>query len=242
MKFNIGALLVLCFFACPALAQPATIAVYPVSAIDANATTPVATPVQYTPTCGLSPKQAESPLPLVDPLEGYYDDPADITKDCRVPLATQMAALPVGSYKAAVKVGTSIYSPLSTAFAVSAAQVTTHPCDGVPPTTGTVVEGSRLLIWCWDGKDANGNATTITQWVVYFGATRQVLTNILAGSTVNSQGLRDYRTSVPLTRGTYAIQYAAVNATGESQKSGVFTLTVTPAPAVPTAPVNRGAN
>lgn len=234
-----AALLVL--LASPAFAQT-TVALYARTAVDPNGTTPLVAPVQQPAACGQVPKYVEV-LPIVN-VQGFavYDDPANpTTLDCVADFRAQLAVLPrPGTYKAAIKVGSEPFSEFSSEFSLAAQ--TPHPCDGAAPTTATVVEGTRQLVWCWDGKDANGNVTTLTQWAVYIGTTRTVLTNILAGSTVNAAGLRDYRASVPFTRGTYTLQYVAVNAVGESARSPTFTLVVQPPPAVPSAPIGRGAN
>lgn len=201
----------------------------------------VAYPVASVP-CG-QVKAVETSPPIVNPYEGRFDDPADATKDCAVPIESQILALPIGTnYKTAYRPvsGTTFgaWSPLSTSFAVAAQ--TAHPCDGVPPTTGTVQQGARTLSWCFNGIDANGQPTTVTSWAVYIGGVRTVLASVTVGTTANAAGLKLYSAPITLSSGTYVVQIAGVNATGEAVKSASFSATVTIPPAVPSAAVIRG--
>lgn len=231
-------LFALCF-AAPAWAQSATIAVFPSAVTNPNTGTPVRPAVAYTGTavrCGQI-RTTESPAPIVNPAEGWYADPVDATKDCFVDIATQVAAIPVGSgYKAAIKIGTGTFGALSTAFAVQA----THPCDGTAPTSGTVLEGTRTLTWCWDGLDTNGSATTPTGWAFYTDGVRSLVTGVTVGATANAAGQKLYAVSVPITRGTHSLQMSAVNAQGEAASKPVFAATVTVAAAAPTPSTIRG--
>ena len=106
------------------LLQAATIALFAAGVVDANTATPVATPVTYSsPLCG-QVRLPESPPPILNPAIVFWDETAPT--ECRVTVTPQVAALPVGSgYTAAVKIGTGLYGPPSTAFSVSAAQVPT---------------------------------------------------------------------------------------------------------------------
>jgi hypothetical protein len=194
--------------------------------------------------CNQSPF-VEAPQ-ISNPVEGYIEPdvtPAAAT-GCKVDLRALVATLPAATgYRAAVReVVNGVpgeWGPMSTAFAVEA-QTTPHPCDGAAPTAGTIVEGTRTLSWCHDGKDANGAVITVTSWAVYVDNVRSLLSNIVAGTTTNAAGMRLYSAPVALTRGTRAVQLAGLNAVGESVKSATFTITVSAPPAVPTAPVIRG--
>jgi len=176
----------------------------------------------------------EAPPPIVNPSTGFWVDPANATRECRVTLSAQLAALPAGGpYKGAVKLGTGAYGPLSTAFTLAAAQA--HPCDGPFPTTATVVEGTRTIEWCHAGLDTNGNPTTVTSWRVYVDnalAATILPAAVTIGSTANAAGLRLHSSTLAVTRGSRAVQMSAVNAVGEAARSIVFTATVT-APAAP---------
>lgn len=225
-----------------AAAQAATIGVFPPGTLDAGGAIPIRQPVTYTPSCG-QPVSPEASGPLVNPRFGAYDDPAVMNRECRLDVSAQFAELPPGTnYRAAVKVGQNPYGPLSMAFAVAAQAV--HPCDGAPSATGTVIEGTRTISWCFDGRDTNGATTTVPNWAVYVNATRLVVpaASVTVGGTVNAAGMRLYSTPVALTRGTSTLRVAAVNAVGEATPSATFTVTVQPPPAVPTTSVIRGVN
>lgn len=217
---------VLALCASPAYAQAATVAIFAPSATDANTATPLATPVTYTPTCNLSPKFSETP-PILNPNEGVYDDPANpTTRDCKVLVDAQIVALPIGKgYRAAVKVGTQPYGPLSSAFE-RAAQVI-HPCDGIAAAAGSVVSGSRTLTFC------NGTTTPITGWALYTNGVRALVTP--TKGTANTAGLFAYTVTVTVPVGVTTYELAAVNQTQEAAKSATFTLTaqapiITPGP------------
>jgi hypothetical protein len=222
------------------VAQSATVAVFSSNATDPNTATPVAAPVTYsTPTCN-QPLGVETPSPILNPQTGFWVDPANSARECRVNIASQIAALPVGGYKGAVRLGAGVYGAFSTAFAVAAQPA--HPCDGPPPSSGATVAGPRTVAWCHSGLDANGTATTVTNWRVYDGATVTTvpLSSVTVGSTANAQGLRLYSTTLTLAAGSRSLQVAGVNAVGEGPRSPAFALTVTPPAAVPAAPVVRG--
>jgi hypothetical protein len=221
----------------PVYAQSATLAVFPSAATDPNTATPVAPPVQYTPVCPIFPKAVEV-LPIVNPAEGYYDNPADPLTDCRLNVAAQMAALPLGSnYKAAVKVGTSPYGDFSSAFAM-AAQVA-HPCDGADPTSGSVVAGTRTLSWCYPDNATGGSP--ITGWAIYLGATRT--TPAATTGTANSAGRRLYTALITVATGAVSLQVAPVNAIGEGARSPAYALSVQAPATAPTGSTGiRGVN
>jgi len=222
-----------------------SVAAFPATATSPATGTPLAAPVTY-PLASLAcnqPKESET-LPIVNPDEGRVDDPANpTTRDCAIPIAAQFVALPAGTgFRAAYRVvaGTAVsaWSAFSTPFAITVAQ--THPCDGVPPTTGTVVEGTRTLTWCWDGRDTNGNATTVTAWTAMVDNVRRALNNVTVGGTANAQGKRLYSAQLVVTPGTRLIQIAGTNAVREAVFSATFTVTVTQAPAGPSVSEIRG--
>lgn len=222
----------------PAMAQPATIAVFPATASDPNTAVPIAAPVQYTPTCGVTPKLVEI-TPIVNPNTGAYDDPADASKDCTLNIAAQFSALPQGqTYKAAVKLGVDPFGPFSTAFSVSAAQVT-DLCALPDPTSGTVVAGTRTITWCYPENATGGSP--ITGWALYVDGARS-LPSVVVG-TVQPSGRRAYTASIAVATGSRQIQVAPINAIGEGTKSAVFTLSVQAPTTAPTGtPAIRGVN
>lgn len=246
VKYAVGILALLLTFGGQATAQATsyTVAAYSGAATDPATATPIATPVTYLVsqlTCGQA-KISET-LPIVNPYEGRVDDPANAALDCAVPIESQMLALPVGSgYKVAYRIFTgtvpSAWSPFTTAFAITAPQI--HPCDGTPPTTGTVVEGTRTLSWCWNGLDVNGSATIATVWTATIDGVRTTLTSVQVGATANAQGKRLYSATIPLVRGSRAVRVAATNAVGEAVFSATFTVTVTVPAGVPTVSEIRG--
>lgn len=221
------------------------VAAFPSSATNPATAMPLATPVIY-PIASVACNQAKvaETLPIVNPNEGRYDDPANpTTRDCALALDAQFRALPLGSglkaayrFRSGATPGT--WSPFSTAFAVTAPQ--THPCDGTPPSAGTVLEGTRTLSWCWDGLDANGAPTTATAWTATVDGARVTLTNVQVGATANAQGKRLYAASLALLRGTRAVRVAGTNAVGEGVFSAVFTITVTVPAAAPSVAEIRG--
>src|SRR4051812_14921958 len=96
------------------LAQAATVAIFASTATDPNVSVPLSTAV-YTPVCS-QPVFAET-LPILNPADGFYTDPASALSDCRVAVTTQIAALPDGSgYRGAVKIGSGLFGPFSSAF------------------------------------------------------------------------------------------------------------------------------
>lgn len=222
-----------------------SVAVFDPTATNPATATPVAPPVSYllaAVPCGQA-KALESTPPIVNPYEGRIDDPGDATKDCAIPIETQMLALSPGSgYMAAYRplVGSTpgAWSPLSTPFTV-AAQLP-HPCDGTAPTTGSVQAGARTISWCWNGLDANGQPTTIATWALYLDGVRSVLSGVTVGTTANSAGLKLYTAPLTVTSGTHAIQVAGTNTMGEAVKSATFTAAVTVPPAQPSAAIFRG--
>lgn len=221
--------LLLIVLATPALAQPATVAVFSSTALDANTATPVMPAWTYAaPVCGQRPKLVEAP-PIVNADTGAYDDPTDATADCRLDLRPQLAALPLGSYRAAVKGATTTFGTLSTAFTMAAQAV--HPCDGADPVSGTVAAGSRTLSWCYPDNTTGGSP--ITGWAVYVGTTRTTPT-VTTGTTVNAAGRRLYTSVITVTAGSLALQVAAFNAIGEGAKSATFALTVQAPATAPT--------
>jgi hypothetical protein len=183
-----------------------TVAVFPNAATNPATATHIAAPVTY-PIAQIVCDQTKvaEVTPIVNPVEGRIDDPANpTTHDCAVPIESQFRALPVGSaYKAAFRTvaGTQVsaWSAFTTAFAVTAQ---THPCDAPTLSTATVLEGTRTLTFCHDGRDVNGSLVPITGWAVYIDGVRSVLANVTAGATTNSAGLRNCSVSLALTRGT----------------------------------------
>jgi hypothetical protein len=223
-----------------------SVAVFPPSTTNPATATPVAPAVSYPASavpCG-QPKAAETAQPIINPYEGRFDDPVDSTKDCAMPIDAQIQALPVGAgylaaYQPLVGATPGAWSPLSTPFAVVAAQ-TTHPCDGTAPTTGTVQAGARTISWCYSGLDANGQPTTVTGWAAYVDGVRSTLGTVTVGATANGAGLKLYQAPITLAAGSHVVQIAGVNATGEAVKSVSFSSTVTVPPAAPAAAIIRG--
>lgn len=222
-----------------------SVAVFGPSTTDPAVDTPVGPVVSYPiaiVACSQT-KASETPQPIVNPYEGRFDDPTDATKDCAVPIEAQVLALAPGAgyktaYRALAGATPGAWSPLSSPFAVAAGQA--HPCDGVPPVTGTVQSGTRTISWCFSGLDANGQPTTVTTWAAYVDGVRTMLGSVSVGATANAAGLKLYQAPITLASGTHVVQIAGVNATGEAVKSASFSTTVTVPPAVPAAVVIRG--
>lgn len=98
--------------------QTVTVAVFASSATNPNTDSPVMTPVDYVfQSCGFS-LGSESP-PISNPNEGFWEHPSGSGLECRIDVAAQLDALPPGSYKAAVKIGSGTYGNLSTTFTVT---------------------------------------------------------------------------------------------------------------------------
>lgn len=235
-----GVILSLLLGAPGAFAQAATIAVFTAAATNPNVNVPVAPAVVYaTPTCN-QPAFTEIP-PITNPTDGFYQDPANALRDCAINVTAQMAALPVASgYKGAIKLGTGLYGPFSTSFAV-AAQVA-HPCDTTPasPTLVNTNQGFTLG-WCHPSLDTLGAPTVITSWRVYRNNVL-VTAIVTAGATANAAGLKFYTT--PRTEAAAIVasfEVAAVSAGGEGARMPALALTVVqpPPPALPVAP-SRG--
>lgn len=119
------------------VAQLATLAVL-------NAAGAVVSTQDYTLECRLSPKFKEL-LPVVDPVEWYYDDPSDATFDCRALVAVQARNLPPAEgYRFAMLVNGE-YLHLSNPFTRTAPQppppppVTTCSYKGVPYTAPVTI-------------------------------------------------------------------------------------------------------
>lgn len=239
----------LVFLLCSTLAAAQTtaysVAVFGPSVTNPATASPVAPAVTYSVAsvpCGQA-KASETPQPIVNPYEGRFDDPVNVTKDCAVPIEAQILALAPGSgYTVAYRpvAGTTVgaWSPLSSTFTVAAQ--TAHPCDGVPPTSSTVLAGTRTLTWCHNGLDANGQPTTFSSWVAYIDTVRTVLSSVTVGTTANASGYKLYSAPVTLSSGTHVVQIAGVNTTGEAVKSASFTTTVSLPAAPPSAAVIRG--
>lgn len=226
--------------AAPVYAQAATVAIFDPAAVNPNTATPIAPPVIYTmPLCG-QPFVAEATPPIINPTLGEYTDPANSTQDCTIDIHPQLVTLPDGAeYLAAMKLGTGLYGPLSTPFALQV----THPCDGVPATSATVAGGTRTFSWCFSGLDTNGNVTTVTSWALYTGAVRSVLTGVIVGATANAIGLKLYTAFIVVPNGsTLPLQVAAVNVVGEAAKSPVFTVQVVAPVSVPATSIIRNVN
>lgn len=235
---TLSAIALVLVFAQSTFAQAATVSVFGAAATDPNIASPLATAIYVAPLCG-QPFLAETPPPIVNPVQGEYPDPANATKDCVVTLTAQLATIPVGTgYKAALKLGGGAYGPFSTAFAVAAQTI--HPCDGTPATSSMVIAGARTISWCFSGLDTNGAVTTVTSWALYTNNVRSVLTGVTVGATANAAGLKLF--SAPLTVAAGSPQYAVagVNAVGEAAKSPVFTVQATPAGTAPATSVIRG--
>jgi hypothetical protein len=220
---------------------------YVVGTWPATATAPTPTqllssqtyPVSAVP-CGLTPAP-EDPPPLVNVNEGRIQDPANPLRDCAVNLTTQLRALPTGAYRVAGRtvIGASVgpWGPLSTAFAVSAAQVT-HPCDGTPSSRATVTAGQVFVYgWCHDGKDTNGNAASVSGWKVFRNGTQLPGVTVTTDPLPNVQGL--VFSSIARTEaaaGSVTLEVAATNSAGDSARGASMTFSVVLPATVPTAP------
>lgn len=68
----------------------------------------------YTPTCGL-PAVTEQAAPIVNPPFAFY---VLGTGQCRLDIAAQLSALPAGTYRATMRIGTGVFAPLSNVFTV----------------------------------------------------------------------------------------------------------------------------
>lgn len=90
--------------------------------------------------------------------------------------------------------------------------------------------------WCEDGKDLNGNVTTVTARKVFVDGSAFTVTAQAAGSP-STKGETFYTTGIMLIRGTHTYELTETNAQGESSKSAPFVLAVTPPLTVPHAPV-----
>lgn len=233
-------LLALLLIAVPAASQ-VTVAIVAPGATDANvAAARVAALTLPAVPCGVA-KAPEQAQPIVNPTEARYDDPANAARDCVVMIEPAISSLPAASgYLAALKLNAERYGPLSTAFARQIPGGTTHPCAGTAPTAGTVLEGARLLSWCWNGLDANSVATTVTSWNVYVDGVKSVLANVTVGTVVDTDGERLYTAPLVVVRGTRIIQVTGVNAAGEATTRPSFTLTVQAPAALPSGATIRG--
>lgn len=227
-----GVLTGLLLFTPPAFAQAATVAVFAPTVTNPNAATPLSSAV-YTPTCNLA--VANEILPILNPVEGRYADPANATRDCSVNIAAQIAALPTGTgYVGAVKVGTGVYGPLSTAFAVAAAQVT-HPCDATPASPASVnVAQSFTLGWCHAG-------TNVTGWRVYRNGVLVTGVTVTPGATANALGERYYTASrsEAAVATNVVFEVAGMNGVTEAARVAVPTLAVVQPPPPAPAAVSR---
>ncbi len=223
-------------FSGSAQAQSYTVGIWPAAAASTSAT-PVNT-LNYAATvvrCGQP--QVADPGTITNPTEGHFNDPTNTSLDCIVDVTTQVAGLATNaSFKGAIRTGTSAYSPFSNTFMM---QTVVNPCDGTPATSGTVVEGTRTVNWCWDGKDTKGNVTMPTSWVIYVDGVKSTFTGVTNNNLPNATGQKLYSASVTLTPGVHQLQIDAVNAVGEAQLGATFVVTVTALPAPPTTSVIR---
>lgn len=225
--------LLACLFVSPAFAQSATVAIFAGSATDPNTAKPLNTPVTYAPVCGYTPKMIET-TPIINPAVGAFDDPANPLLDCRLDVATQFAALSIGSgYKAAVRVGTGPYGAFSNAFAV---QSTTHPCDTTPISRTTALVGQPVTVGvCHPLLDVNGNPTTPTSYRVYRNGILLTLTPTVSAASLTGWVLASF-TRTETVAGSSSYEVSAVNAVGESTRSAPLAVTVTQPAAVPVPP------
>lgn len=190
---RIAVLIVVMISSCPAWAQ-ATIATFASSATDPNLSVAMSTR-SYTATCGVAPKLSEV-VPIVNPVEGAYDDPADATKDCRIDISQQVSALPVGTgYKAALKLGAEPFGPFTTAFAVSA-----------QTTTLTILAGQSFTV---RASHPCTNATAYRLVIDNISGPNLPLT-ACAGGTITA-------TSPGVTAGAHTVALAAVDAVSEKR-------------------------
>jgi hypothetical protein len=215
----------------PAFAQAATVAVFAPSVTNPNAATPISSAV-YSPNCNQA-FVAQSAT-LTNPTEGRYADPANAARDCLFNLTAQVAALPVGTgYKGAIKLGTGLYGPLTSAFAVAAAQAP-HECDSTPASPASVNVAQAFTIgWCHSG-------TNVTGWRVYRNGVLQTVT-VTPGATTNAAGDRYYTISRSEAAAATNVVYevSGLNGVTEAARVTAATLNVVQPPPPAPAPITR---
>lgn len=113
----------------------------------------------------------------------------------------------------------------------------THPCDLTitpnPQLTSPVRAG-----FCHDGRDAEGNSTTITAFRVRFNGAVVFDGPLAAIGAPNAAGLSFFETApIGVSRGNISVTVSAVSADGEGAQSSPFVFGVVGAvPSTPTRP------
>ncbi len=112
-------------------------------------------------------------------------------------------------------------------FAASAsAQQAPHPCDVTAPANPMIVSTTVVIGFCHSGKDAKGNATTLTAFkIAVDGAVVLTWTGPLTPTSKapNAAGFSYYEApAVPVGRGTHTVTASAVDVDGESAMSTAF--------------------
>lgn len=223
----------LALFTPAAFAQAATVAIFASTATDPNVSAPLSSAV-YTPVCS-QPAFTET-LPIINPADGFYADPASALSDCRIALTAQIAALPNGTgYRGAVKIGNGLFGPFSSAFAVAAAQVA-HPCDSTPSSPASVNVGQGFTLgWCHSGAN-------VTAWRIYRNGVLVSGVTVTPGATVNAAGDRYFTVSRSEAAVAASVIYeiAGVNGTTEAAHLIMSALAVVQPPPPAPAPATRG--
>jgi hypothetical protein len=99
-----------------------------------------------------------------------------------------------------------------------------HPCD-TPPTLSPTLAGQVKAQFCWDGKDADGNPTSLplTRVKLFFdGATTpaQTLVPVVVTPTANAAGFKLYETPFfTMAVGPHTVVAALVNSSGTGGQS-----------------------
>lgn len=131
------------------------------------------------------------------------------------------------------------------------ASAQTHPCD-VAPVLNPSLTSPVVLQWCWDGKDVNGAATTVTAWTVTIDTTvvfTGPLTAIGPASAVSGKSLYETAPIVPPILsppvgnvGAHTGTALGTNVAGASALATIypFTIILPPPPPVPSKPIMIG--
>jgi len=102
--------------------------------------------------------------------------------------------------------------------ATSVSAQTPHPCDVTPAPNPVVVGRTFTVGFCHNGKDLNGDPTTVTAFKIYLdGAVVLTWSNPTPSSpTPNSKGYVLYLApQIPIGRGAHTFAVTGVNVDGE---------------------------
>lgn len=121
------------------------------------------------------------------------------------------------------------FAGLAITMGASSASAQTHPCDQVVANNPTiVVTGPVSVGFCFNGKDALGNPTTVTSFRVQVDAA-DVFTGLLQPvGAPSSTGVSYYETPKTLTinRGSHTALVFVSNADGEGPASSPFAFNI----------------